>query len=93
MSSSPEQDFIGIHIKAVGSWTNKLIGFVDELTQEQKKNAEMAGKKLQLKTPGIDVIDEKDKEAEQKTAMTLESNTGTLNENGSYGKNLEVRQP
>ena len=90
MSSSPEQDFIGLHIRAVGTWTNKLYEFVDEISQAQKKSVERAEKRLQLKTPGIDMTDEKDKEGEQKIAITLDANTGTLDQNGSYSKNLEV---
>ena len=36
------------------------------------------------------MTDEKDKEGEQKIAITLDANTGTLDQNGSYSKNLEV---
>ena len=53
MSSSPEQDFIGIHIRAVGTWTNKLYEFVDELTLAQKKSIEDADKQLQLEVPKV----------------------------------------
>jgi hypothetical protein len=92
MSSSPEQDFIGLHIRAVGTWTNKLYEFVNEISQVQKQSIAIAEKRLQLKTPGhgIDVTDEKDKEAEQKIAITVEPNTGTLGQNGKHNKNLEV---
>ena len=51
MSSSPEQDFIGLHIRAVGTWTNKLYEFVDELTLAQKKSIEDADKQLRLEVP------------------------------------------
>ena len=53
MSSSPEQDFIGLHIRAVGTWTNKLYEFVDELTQAQKKSIEDADKQLRLEVPKV----------------------------------------
>ena len=89
MSSSPEQDFIGLHIRAVGTWTNKLYEFVDEISRAQKQGLEKAEKRLQLKTPGRDVMD---KEAEQEIAITLDTNVATLDRNGSYSKNLEVRQ-
>ena len=91
MSSSPEQDFIGLHIRAVGTWTNKLYEFVDEINQAQKQSLEIAEKQLQLKTPGIDVTDVKDKEAEQEVAITLDTSVGALDRNGNYSKHLEVR--
>ena len=91
MSSSPEQDFIGLHIRAVGTWTNKLYEFVDEISRAQKRGFEIAEKRLQLKTPGIVVTDVKDKEAEQEIAITLDTNVGTLDRNGNYSKNMEVR--
>ena len=53
MSSSPEQDFIGLHIRAVGTWTNKLYEFVDELTLAQKKSIEDADKQLRLEVPKV----------------------------------------
>ena len=91
MSSSPEQGFIGLHIRAVGTWTNKLYEFVDKISLTQKQCIEIAEKQLQLNTPGIDVTDKKDKEAEQEVAITLDTNNGTLDRNGNYNKNLEVR--
>ena len=42
MSSSPEQDFIGLHIRAVGTWTNKLYDFIVEYNKTLKKKAEQA---------------------------------------------------
>ena len=93
MSSSPEQDFIGLHIRAVGTWTNKLYEFVDAISQAQKQGVEEPRKRLQLKTPGADVIDEKDKEAEREIAITVDTtgNTGSLDQNGNYSKHLEAR--
>ncbi|MCG8626101.1 MAG: hypothetical protein MJE68_29400, partial [Proteobacteria bacterium] len=42
MSSSPEQDFIGLHIRAVGTWTNKLYDFIVEYNKILKNKAEQA---------------------------------------------------
>ena len=47
MSSSPEQDFIGLHIRAVGTWTNTLYEFVGEYNKTLKKQAEQAEKFVQ----------------------------------------------
>ena len=91
LSSSPEQDFIGLHIRAVGTWTNKLYEFVDQLTRVQKRDIEVAERKLELKTPGIDVTKEKAKEGEQEIAITLDTNAETLNHSGNHRKDLEVR--
>ena len=53
MSSSPEQqDFIGLHIRSVGTWTNKLYDFVEERNRELKKGVELAERRLQLQIPG-----------------------------------------
>ena len=42
MSSSPEQDFIGLHIRAVGTWTNKLYESIGKYNETLKKKAERA---------------------------------------------------
>ena len=53
MSSSPEQqDFLGLHIRSVGTWTNKLYDFVEERNRTLRKEMEMAERKLQLQIPG-----------------------------------------
>jgi hypothetical protein len=48
MSSSPEQDFIGLHIRAVGTWTNKLYEFIVEYNKTLKKKAEQAEKMIRF---------------------------------------------
>ena len=53
MSSSPEQqDFIGLHIRVMGTWTSKLYDFVEERNRTLKRDMEMAERKLQLQIPG-----------------------------------------
>ena len=48
MSSSPEQDVIGLHIRAVGTWTNKLYDFIVEYNKTLKKKAEQAERIIRL---------------------------------------------
>ena len=88
MSSSPEQDFLGIHIRAVGTWTNKLYKFVDELTRAQRVTIQTSANKLRLNTPDVDV--KAGERGEQDLAITLEPNTGSLDRNRNSGKDLEV---
>ena len=42
ISSSPEQDFVGFHIRAVGTWTNKLYMFVDASHKKKAEHTESA---------------------------------------------------
>ena len=76
MSSSPEQqDFLGLHIRSVGTWTNKLYDFVEERTKSHKKSIDMAEKRLQLELPGgADDTSAKEIESRQETAVTIERN-------------------
>ena len=48
MSSSPEQDVIGLHIRAVGTWTNKLYDFIVEYNKTLMKKAEQAERIIRL---------------------------------------------
>ena len=52
MSSSPEQDFLGLHIRSVGTWTNKLYDFVKERNRELRRDVEIAERRLRLEMPG-----------------------------------------
>ena len=40
ISSSPEQDFIGLHIRAVGTWTNKLYELISERSKSSRRALE-----------------------------------------------------
>ena len=42
ISSSPEQDFIGLHVRAVGTWTNKLYELIDKRNKRSKRALEPA---------------------------------------------------
>ena len=97
MSSSPDQDFIGLHIRAVGTWTDKLYKFVDEINKTLKKEVELAEKALHL---GINtdnfmaltseefMNDDQAKGKEEDTFFSLESNT--RNNDGDFCKRIEV---
>jgi hypothetical protein len=42
ISSSPEQDFIGLHIRAVGTWTKKLFEVIDKRNKPLNRALESA---------------------------------------------------
>ena len=89
MSSSPEQqDFIGIHIRVLGTWTSKLYDFVEERTQAQK-NIDMAGKKLKLESTRNSTAAKAKEitEGKEETAVTIESHIRNMDVND---KKLEV---
>ena len=57
ISSSPEQqDFIGLHIRSVGTWTSKLYDFVEERNLNLKNDVESACKNVQLNLSRINSV-------------------------------------
>ena len=93
MSSSPEQDFIGLHIRAVGTWTDKLYKFVYELNKALKKGIELAEKKLNLEInpdnsivlTNVDSID-----TEQEKGKEHFTTTRRADESKDFCKRIEV---
>ena len=88
MSSSPEQDFLGLHIRSVGTWTNKLFDFVDKRTKATRRNVDQAEKKLRLEPPpGGAAAMAKEKESQQEVAVTIDGCTRNMD---TTDKKLEV---
>ena len=55
ISSSPEQDFIGLHVRAVGTWTKKLYELIDKRNKPLMRALEpaTAEKEVQIEIPVV----------------------------------------
>ena len=88
MSSSPEQDFLGLHIRSVGTWTNKLYDFVDKRTRAVRRSVDRAEKKLRLELPeGGAAAQAKESESKQEVVVTIDGCTRNMDR---ADKKLEV---
>ena len=59
VSSSPEQDFIGVHIRAVGNWTNKLYELIGERNKSVRRAVEpMEEVQIELPAATDSVVDD-----------------------------------
>ena len=54
ISSSPEQDFIGLHVRAVGTWTKKLYELIDKRNKPLMRALEPAtAEEVQIELPVV----------------------------------------
>ena len=77
MSSSPEQqDFIGLHIRSVGTWTNKLYDFFNE-----KNNLLITNNNFQDETSRLESLGGTNAipiENSSRDVVTVESNSSIM---------------
>ena len=102
ISSSPEQHFIGLHIRAVGTWTNKLYEFVGKYKETLKKKAERAEQILkfnlnveQNETPILTNVNSIEIDIEQSERndcnIPLESKIRNADKSSDLCKRIKVR--
>ena len=74
ISSSPEQDFLGLHIRSVGTWTNKLYDFVKDRPRITPRYIHDTHQNLPLEANSPDV-----------TTVSIDSQgSGSINEKVIY---------
>ena len=58
ISSSPEQDFIGLHIRAVGTWTKKLYELIEKRNKTLNKALDSATARQEVVEIELPVVTE-----------------------------------